>query len=173
MYVHPTLSVSHCLIPSACWEGLSPSVKAETELSRVVIGSQWTLWSLDRNMMATVIMFGNTCDALECVLAQLSEASLRYSHNIPVRPVQLTHWTAAGRMQRYKGNTLPGITREGCWLCVLTLQIIIQKMAQLSRPARFHEETLNLLSVCQSAHLQDLLASSVQPSNAVSFDDLL
>lgn len=67
---------------------------------------------------------------------------------------------------------LSGMTREGCCPCVLTPQVIIQKLAQLSRPAHFYEETLNLLSVCQSAHLRDLLASSVEPSNAVSFDEL-
>lgn len=149
-------------------------LKAETEWLRVKIGSQWTLWNSDGNAPSAVIMFGNTCGPLDCVLL-LGCQSLAESWDTPAASLYaLSSWHTEQLLAEYRG------AKETCYLewqgrccpCVLTPQIIIQKLAQLSRPARFYEETLNLLSVCQSAHLRDLLASSVEPSNAVSFDEL-
>ncbi len=128
----------------------------------------------DGNMTTAVIMFGNTCDPQECVLAQVSDRVLEIfpPHPRTSSPADTPN-SCWKECKDAKETCYLGQQGEGCWLCVLALQIIIQKMAQLSSPACFREETLNLLSVCQSAHLQDLLASSVRPSNAVSFDDLL
>lgn len=144
------------------WLGsLRGSAKAGTELLRVLIASQQAL-RVDGGFSTAAIMSGNR----QCVAARLSdEHILRYSHDVLVRPVQLTRRSGCCCQSANVrgGRRATWNNKEGDVGCVFWPRESSFRRWHSLAARRIHEETLDLLSVCLSAYLGDLLSSCVQP----------